>query len=376
MVKLHHLEVLTQEQLAEKSLQIQAVLQKSLTAELTKAEREEVEAVIDDIASYDRWEVLCDDLSKAVCYTRREQVLWEDAERGEFGEIIKARSGIYKDTPENRKLGRVGQKYGSEKKPEEKPTEGKTNQVDEQGKRVSYWKGPTFEGKFVNGKAEGSWKFYDHHKRLMSEGQFKNGDYDGPWKYYYKNGQLEMVGSYKNGKYDGLWKFYDENGNLKSEAQFKDGKMLSKEETSEEKPSEKKPEGKEEKPSEGKINQYDEHGEKHGFWKEFSPEERYVYEGRYEHGKREGLWKNYYRGGEQLMSEGAYKNGKEEGPWKWYDVHGQLVSEGSFKNGVFAGPCRLYHRNGQLRAKGLYKNGQRYGVWKYYDANGQLVSER
>ena len=31
-------------------------------------------------------------------------------------ELIKARTGVYKDTPENRKLGRVGQKYGVEKK--------------------------------------------------------------------------------------------------------------------------------------------------------------------------------------------------------------------------------------------------------------------
>ena len=35
--------------------------------------------------------------------------------------LEKARSGIYKDTPENRKLGRVGQHYGS-KKVEEKKT--------------------------------------------------------------------------------------------------------------------------------------------------------------------------------------------------------------------------------------------------------------
>ena len=43
-----------------------------------------------------------------------------DAENGMSEEEIleKARSGRYKDTPENRKAGRVGQKYGSEKKEE------------------------------------------------------------------------------------------------------------------------------------------------------------------------------------------------------------------------------------------------------------------
>lgn len=34
--------------------------------------------------------------------------------------ILKARSGVYSNTPENRKLGRVGQKYGTKKEVEEK----------------------------------------------------------------------------------------------------------------------------------------------------------------------------------------------------------------------------------------------------------------
>lgn len=34
--------------------------------------------------------------------------------------IEKSRSGVYQDTPENRRLHRVGQRYGEAKKPEEK----------------------------------------------------------------------------------------------------------------------------------------------------------------------------------------------------------------------------------------------------------------
>ncbi len=55
---------------------------------------------------------------------------WKDGEDQDEEKAIedileKARSGIYKDTPENRKLGRVGQKYGSEKKAGEEKTEEK-----------------------------------------------------------------------------------------------------------------------------------------------------------------------------------------------------------------------------------------------------------
>jgi len=40
-------------------------------------------------------------------------------DRAIYDEIEKARSGVYSDTTENRKSGKVGQKYGSEKKREE-----------------------------------------------------------------------------------------------------------------------------------------------------------------------------------------------------------------------------------------------------------------
>ena len=51
-------------------------------------------------------------------------------------DIEKSKSGVYADTPENRKLQRVGQKYGSEKKGDE-PSEKKDRkpELDENGKK-------------------------------------------------------------------------------------------------------------------------------------------------------------------------------------------------------------------------------------------------
>ena len=46
---------------------------------------------------------------------RREEVAANIAKSFE-NDIEKARSGIYEDTPENRRLNRVGQQYGSKKK--------------------------------------------------------------------------------------------------------------------------------------------------------------------------------------------------------------------------------------------------------------------
>jgi hypothetical protein len=126
MVKLNHLEVLTQEQLNKNTAILKSYMEKALTSELSEVEKSESNAMIDDIGSFDAWCVLRDDFTKAIVYTRREQIAWDEPERGEFGEILKARGGVYKPTAENKKLGRVGQKYGTRGSEEDKMFMGKT----------------------------------------------------------------------------------------------------------------------------------------------------------------------------------------------------------------------------------------------------------
>jgi len=57
-----------------------------------------------------------DNLEKSIYHVRRRQVEWD---KTEGDEISKARGGTYLNTPENQKLGRVGQKYGGNGKKEE-----------------------------------------------------------------------------------------------------------------------------------------------------------------------------------------------------------------------------------------------------------------
>jgi hypothetical protein len=115
MVRLQHLEVITQSQLHNNTQIIRSYMEKSLVSELSDIEKSDANMMIEEVGSLQKWEVMRDDFTKAICYTRREQVDWEDAERGEFGELIKAKGGVYKPTSENKKLGRVGQKYGESK---------------------------------------------------------------------------------------------------------------------------------------------------------------------------------------------------------------------------------------------------------------------
>lgn len=81
-----------------------------------------------DYASLNRVEVINNDLTKSIMFYREQQVEWD---RAEDGTLMKARSGIYKDTPANRKKGIVGQRYGAVKK------EDHSKDLDE--KKVGDW---------------------------------------------------------------------------------------------------------------------------------------------------------------------------------------------------------------------------------------------
>lgn len=123
MVKLNHLEVLTQDQVTENCKLVQSYIRKSLVNELDEIEKADSNTIITELGFLEKWEVMRDDFSKSIVYTRRAQIDWEEPEYGELGELVKAKGGVYKDTHENKKLGRVGQKYGGSKGGEEKSDE-------------------------------------------------------------------------------------------------------------------------------------------------------------------------------------------------------------------------------------------------------------
>ena len=108
MVSDNELEVFTADQLQ--------LFAKEADAEILKSEgsREEImKAVADEIRTFTPSKVWGLDtknqLQSNIVFTRPQQVEWEPVEGDE---IQKSRGGIYKDTPENRKLGRVGKKFG------------------------------------------------------------------------------------------------------------------------------------------------------------------------------------------------------------------------------------------------------------------------
>lgn len=107
-VKLGEIEVFTAEQIKSFVEESNAEIQKS-----TGNKDVEFKQVADEVKSFTPIIVYADDtLEKSIRFFRRAQIRWDEP----TDDISKARSGTYMNTPENRKAGRVGQKYGGERK--------------------------------------------------------------------------------------------------------------------------------------------------------------------------------------------------------------------------------------------------------------------
>lgn len=128
-----------------------------------------------------------------------------------------------------------------------------TTFFDPKGNKVS-------EGKEVNHKQEGEWKYYHYQsKAIMQVEYYKQGLLNGPRKVYFENGTLAEEESYVNGLKQGIYKKYTEKAVLLEESNYVKGKP------------------------EGRAVYYDNKGE-------------IASEGIYAEGRKSGIWKFYKNG--------------------------------------------------------------------------------
>lgn len=110
------------------------ILLKAETDDIQDKDKKLVEDFRTELSHFTKVEVMGenpDKLQKAllheIFYIREQQVKWDEIEKGGGDDINKARGGVYADTSLNRKLGRVGQRYGGVKKEDEDSKENKNN---------------------------------------------------------------------------------------------------------------------------------------------------------------------------------------------------------------------------------------------------------
>ena len=94
------------------------------------------------------------------------------------------------------------------------------------------------EGRMLNGKRHGPWKFYYKSGVLKATGAYLEGELDGFWEWWWDSGLPQpghtpteapqrsplQAGAFANGKQVGYWKRYFKNGQLWDEGEYVDGK--------------------------------------------------------------------------------------------------------------------------------------------------------
>jgi len=152
------------------------------------------------------------------------------------------------------------------------------------------------------------------------------------------------------------------------------------------------------------INQLDDKGERHGYWKKnFENTDQPKYEGTFEHGKEVGTFKFYKLvGGKsklsatreflpdsdkinvkffsskgKLISEGMMNDKLFIGKWIYYHNKndGILMTEYYNDKGVLEGEKLVYYENGQMAEKSIYVNGEIDGISTWYSENGKVLKE-
>jgi len=196
------------------------------------------------------------------------------------------------------------------------------NKLDENGKKHGLWKGfyeeskrPRYEGTFEHGKEVGTFNFYDdtkaksviatrefntkdnsvyttffdQKKNKVSEGKEVNRKYEGQWKYYHKESSAIMsLDNYKDGKLEGKRSVFYPNGKIAEEINFKNGV-------------------------------------KEGAYKSYTENGVVIEQTNYKNGEYDGP-AIYRESTGKIASEGVYVKGKKRGIWKFYQ-DGKLVKQ-------------------------------------------------
>lgn len=191
------------------------------------------------------------------------------------------------------------------------------------------------------------------------------GERHGEWREYYDDDQemLKFEGRFVNGKEIGLFKFYKEG--LKQPAAIlefdansdtvaarylsQNGKTI----------------------SEGKMVNKMNVGE----WTYYHKDsDKIMMTENYKNGKLHGIKKIYYDNG-VVAEEAHYANGELEGPRRLYSVKGVVLEDLLYEAGELHGPAKIYNGKGELMSEGNYKRNKHHGTWRYYE-NGNLKEEK
>lgn len=195
------------------------------------------------------------------------------------------------------------------------------------------------EGKYVDGKREGIWKFYvledKTFKRILQQEVFYvNGEKNGEYKYFYPSGEIGVVGRYASNFNEGDFFMYYEKGKLYGKGQVNNGLRTG----------------------------------KHTY---FYSNSQLKMELNYVNDTLNGQYQTFYSNG-NIKETFKFNKGDEDGIYKYFYENGQLWIEKEYKSGLLLNVIGSFDSNGNQRDKGTIKDGN--GTVNYYTEDGKVYT--
>lgn len=209
-------------------------------------------------------------------------------------------------------------------------------------------------GQFDHGKRDGLWTWNDRDANKEREGSYAAGKRDGAWNEWYEN-KVVFTGSYAQGKPDGDFVYYDHNQNELGRYEIKGGtgtiltfwpnkKVASR--------------------------QHLYQGAADGLYQELTNRGKLVVEGRFRNEQKHGAWKEWTPDGVPTLEQ-TWKRGRLDGAVKKY-IDGKVAMEATYKDGKATGRYVEY-RAGKLAVNGQFADDRKTGTWTEYDPEGHVT---
>ncbi len=210
------------------------------------------------------------------------------------------------------------------------------------------------KGQFAGGRRIGDWTWWDRDNNKERAGGYILGKKEGGWLEWWEN-RLVFSGRYSAGKPNGDFVYFDRNGNELGRFSMTNGTgtMLTFH-TNRKVSSKQRMRG----------------GSLDGVYQELTPRARLVVEGHYTADQKHGTWREWTPEG-VLTLEQSWKRGQLDGPVKKY-VDGKLAMETTYVDGKVTGPYGEF-RNGKPAVTGQFVDDQKDGTWTIYAADGAVL---
>ena len=189
------------------------------------------------------------------------------------------------------------------------------NKTDSLGRKQGYWKKKDkdgivrYEGRFLNDKPVGAFKYYYADKNLKAITVFSDSIHSKTTSYH-PNGRVLSEGCYYRTLKDSTWKFYNEYGKIVTQESYKLG-------------------------------------------------------------VKNGLWKIFFTENGQASEEVNWLNNIKDGPWNEFFEDGKPRVKATYQNGEIEGLFQSFYPNGKIDQSGTYKHSQKDGIWISFADNGE-----